>query len=209
MKRDQRGLAERRRDAVRMDIAAAAAKLFIADGFDATSVEDIAQGAGISVRTFYRHCEAKEDTLTAVLTSGIRDFAENLAARPSTDSVATAVHEAFVECVRQDRYASLVSTRDLFVIMTSVPGIRARWMVAAHDLADDVRQHLAERAGLDPAGIEARLLSHMLLGALTVAIEYWVTCDPNDPGGPADVGELAASALSVLRLDVDRSPRNV
>ncbi|NKT01877.1 TetR family transcriptional regulator [Rhodococcus hoagii] len=42
-------------------IAAAAAKLFIADGFDATSVEDIAQGAGISVRTFYRHCEAKED----------------------------------------------------------------------------------------------------------------------------------------------------
>ncbi|NKR78959.1 TetR family transcriptional regulator [Rhodococcus hoagii] len=61
MKRDQRGLAERRRDAVRMDIAAAAAKLFIADGFDATSVEDIAQGAGISVRTFYRHCEAKED----------------------------------------------------------------------------------------------------------------------------------------------------
>ncbi|NKZ93187.1 TetR family transcriptional regulator [Rhodococcus hoagii] len=76
---------------------------FIADGFDATSVEDIAQGAGISVRTFYRHCEAKEDTLTAVLTSGIRDFAENLAARPSTDSVATAVHEAFVECVRQDR----------------------------------------------------------------------------------------------------------
>ncbi|NKR78958.1 hypothetical protein GS491_16450 [Rhodococcus hoagii] len=81
-----------------------------------------------------------------MLTSGIRDFAENLAARPSTDSVATAVHEAFVECVRQDRYASLVSTRDLFVIMTSVPGIRARWMVAAHDLADDVRPHLAERA---------------------------------------------------------------
>ncbi|MFM1725345.1 MULTISPECIES: TetR/AcrR family transcriptional regulator [Rhodococcus] len=209
MERDQRGLAERRRDAVRMDIAAAAAKLFIADGFEATSVEDIAQSAGISVRTFYRHCEAKEDTLTAVLTSGIRDFADNLAARPLTDSVATAVHEAFVECLRQDRYASLVPTRDLFVMMTSVPGIRARWMVAAHDLADDLRPHLAERAGVDPEGIDARLLSHMLLGALTVAIEYSVTCDPDGAAGPVDVGQLAASALSVLRLDVDRSPRSV
>lgn len=209
MERDQRGLAERRRDAVRMDIAAAAAKLFIADGFDATSVEDIAQAAGISVRTFYRHCEAKEDTLTPVLTSGIRDFAGYLAERPMTDSVAAAVHEAFVECLRQDRYAALVSTRDLFVILTSVPGIRARWMVAAHDLADDMRAHLAERAGLDPAGIEARLLSHTLIGALTVALEYWVTCDPDDPAGPADVGQLAASALSVLRLDVEPSPRNV
>lgn len=209
MEHDQRGLAERRRDATRMDIAAAAAKLFIADGFDATTVEDIAAGAGISVRTFYRHCEAKEDTLTAVLTSGIRDFAANLARRPTSEPVATAVHEAFVECLCADRYAELVSTRDLFVILTSVPGIRARWMVAAHGLADDMRPHLADRAGLDPAGIEARLLSHTLIGALTVALEYWVTCDPDDPAGPADVGQLAASALSVLRLDVEAEPRTV
>ncbi len=207
MERDQRGLAERRREAVRMDIAAAAAKLFIADGFDATSVEDIAAGAGISVRTFYRHCEAKEDTLTPVLTAGIRDFADYLSGRPGDESVATAVHEAFVECLRQDRYREFVPTRELFVILTSVPGIRARWMVAAHDLADDIRPHLAQRAGLDPVGIEARLLSNVLLGALTVALEYWVTCDPDDPAGPADVGQLAAAALSVLRLDVDDSPR--
>lgn len=191
-----------------MDIARAAAKLFIADGFDATSVEGIAASAGISVRTFYRHCEAKEDTLTPVLTSGIRDFAENLAGRPMGESVATSVHEAFVECLRQDRYAEFVSTRELFVILTSVPGIRARWMVAAHDLADDMRPHLAERAGLDPAGIEARLLSHTLIGALTVALEYWVTCDPGDAAGPADVAQLAATALSVLRLDFDRSSRS-
>lgn len=206
MQGEQRGLAERRRDATRMEIAAAAAKLFAAAGFEATSVEDIAAAAGISVRTFYRHCEAKEDTLTPVLTAGIRDFAANLAARPAAESAATAVHEAFVECLRQDRYSDLVSTRELFVILASVSGIRARWMVAAHDLADDMRPHLAERAGLDPAGIESMLLSHMVIGALTVALEYWVTCDPADSAAPADVGELAASALSVLRLEFDRSP---
>ncbi|NKS98694.1 TetR family transcriptional regulator [Rhodococcus hoagii] len=92
-----------------MDIAAAAAKLFIADGFDATSVEDIAQVPESPCGRSTGTVRPRRTPLTAVLTSGIRDFAENLAARPSTDSVATAVHEAFVECVRQDRYASLVS----------------------------------------------------------------------------------------------------
>ncbi|MGF7123064.1 TetR family transcriptional regulator [Rhodococcus sp. BE178] len=208
MDRDPPGLSGRRRDAVRMDIAAAAANLFVADGFDATSVEDIARAADISVRTFYRHCGAKEDTLTPVLTSGIRDFAGYLAARPARESVEASVHAAFAECLRRDRYAELISTRELFVILTSVSGIRARWMVAAHDLADEMRPLLAGRAGLDPAGLEARLLSHTLIGALTVALEYWVTCDPEDPAGPADVGELAASALSVLRLDVQIPARS-
>ncbi|WP_181818743.1 hypothetical protein [Rhodococcus sp. AG1013] len=32
--------------------------------------------------------------------------------------------------------------------------------------------------------------------------------DPDDPEGPADVGELAASALSVLRLDVQIPARS-
>ncbi|MBM4511677.1 TetR family transcriptional regulator [Rhodococcus hoagii] len=53
-------LAERRRDARAHGHCGGRRELFIADGFDATSVEDIAQGAGISVRTVYRHCEAKE-----------------------------------------------------------------------------------------------------------------------------------------------------
>ncbi|NKZ93186.1 TetR family transcriptional regulator [Rhodococcus hoagii] len=148
MKRDQRGLAERRRDAVRMDIAAAAAKLFIADGFDATSVEDIAQGAGISVRTFYRHCEAKEDTLTAVLTSAFETSRRTSPpARRRIPWRPPCTRRSSSVCARTGTLPRL-HARPLRHHDVGA-GIRARWMVAAHDLADDVRPHLAERAGLD------------------------------------------------------------
>ncbi|WP_280228260.1 TetR family transcriptional regulator [Nocardia cyriacigeorgica] len=194
-------LTDRRRQAVRLDIAAAAARLFLDRGFDATSVDDIARGAGISVRTFYRHCEAKEDTLTPIVIAGIRDFVGYLAARPADEPVETAVHAAFVEAFRQDRYAHIVPTRELFVLLTSVPGIRARWMVAANDLTDELRPVIGARAGADPQSLEARLLSHTLIGALTVTLEHWVTCDPDDPSGPVDAPSLAASALSVIRFE--------
>ncbi|QNG20619.1 TetR family transcriptional regulator [Rhodococcus triatomae] len=195
-----RTVMNRRRSAMRMDIAASAARLFLERGFDETSVEDIARGADISVRTFYRYCDAKEDTLTPIIASGIRDFVSYLADRPEDEPVEIAVHAAFVESLRQDRYAHIVSTRDLFVLLTSVPGMRARWMVAALDLTDELRPVIGARAGHDPQSLEARLLSHTLIGALTVALEHWVTC-VSDEGAPrVEAAELAASALSVVRF---------
>ncbi|MEU5851138.1 TetR family transcriptional regulator [Saccharopolyspora shandongensis] len=193
-------LLDRRRLATKLDIAGSAARLFIERGFEATSVEDIARAAGISVRTFYRHCDAKEDTLTPIVVAGIRDFVAYLADRPAEEPVKTSVHAAFVEAFRRDRYAHVVPTRDLFVVLTSVPGIRARWMVAAHELTHELRPVLGERAGLDPKGLEARLLSHTLIGALTVALEYWATAEL-EPAERDDVTGLAALALSVIRFE--------
>ncbi|MDX2939798.1 helix-turn-helix domain-containing protein, partial [Streptomyces ipomoeae] len=56
-------LRERRRDATRREIAHCAAALFESQGFQATTVEEIAYAAGLSLRTFYRYCESKETAL--------------------------------------------------------------------------------------------------------------------------------------------------
>ncbi|MDJ0361915.1 TetR family transcriptional regulator [Rhodococcus sp. H29-C3] len=197
MTRPQQSLMDRRRAAVRMDIAASAARLFAERGFDATSVEDIARGAGMSVRTFYRHCAAKEDTLTPVVVSGIRHFVECLRNQPEQELVSASVQQAFLQVFERYKNTEGISSSELFVILTSVPGIHARWMVAAHGLAEEMRPLLARRAGLEPDGLEARMLSHTLIGALTVTLEYWATQEPGDPN---EIGQLAASALSVLRI---------
>lgn len=192
-----RTLADRRREAVKKDIATTAALLFTTRGFDATSVLDIADAAGISVRTFYRHCPTKEDALTPVLVSGIRHFVEYLDGRPEDEVVSDSVHQAFVQAFNRYRNAADVTPKELFVVLTSVPGIHARWMVAAHELAGDMRPLLARRAGLTPDGLSARMLSHTLISALTVTLEYWATDDHVDAD---DIGELAASALAALSL---------
>ncbi|GAC69244.1 TetR family transcriptional regulator [Gordonia soli] len=55
------GLRARRRDATRMDIHEAAVDLFERNGFDATTVDEVAAAAGVSPRTFFRHFGTKEE----------------------------------------------------------------------------------------------------------------------------------------------------
>ncbi|NUO41913.1 MAG: TetR family transcriptional regulator, partial [Streptomyces sp.] len=56
-------MTERRKAETRMDIARAAAGLFVQRGLRATRAEDIAQAAGIAPRTFYRYFATKEEAV--------------------------------------------------------------------------------------------------------------------------------------------------
>lgn len=57
------GLRERRYQRTSRDIRDAALDLFERQGFAGTTVDQIAEKAGISPRTFFRHCASKEDAL--------------------------------------------------------------------------------------------------------------------------------------------------
>jgi AcrR family transcriptional regulator len=97
----------RRRDLMRRDIAAAAASLFADNGFSETTVEQIADRAGISVRTFYRYCQVKEDAVTAVLAEGALSFADAIAAQPRTGSLIDDVWTVFVENFERGEHGDL------------------------------------------------------------------------------------------------------
>ena len=63
--------------AARTDVVAAALELFEGQGFDATSVEQIAQAAGVSRSTFFRQFGGKEDVVFAdheVLLDELREW---------------------------------------------------------------------------------------------------------------------------------------
>ena len=52
-------------DAFRLSVAKAALDLFAANGYEATSVDDIAEASGISRRTFFRQFRGKDDVIFA------------------------------------------------------------------------------------------------------------------------------------------------
>ncbi|MCX5192754.1 TetR/AcrR family transcriptional regulator [Streptomyces sp. NBC_00249] len=188
-------LTERRRAATRSEIAEAAAALFSERGYEATTVEDIARAAGISLRTFYRYCPTKEDALTPVLTAGVAQLVEQLALRPAAEPVTEAVQAAFVTATAGDRYAQPGQTVRLIQVMSRVPEIRLRWLAVARAMQDRLVPVLAARTGRAESALETRVLAAVLIDAVTVALEHWAAEEGREP-----LHEVSARALALLRV---------
>lgn len=92
----QPSLTERRKAATQLDIARAAAELFAERGPDGTTAEEIAQRAGIALRTFYRYFRNKEDAVSPLLSTGGARWRE-LVATEVAEAAATAATAASAE----------------------------------------------------------------------------------------------------------------
>src|SRR6476661_3598968 len=86
----QTARSERTREALRQ----AALVRFLAQGVDATSAEQIAADAGVSLRTFYRHFTSKHDLLFADYDAGLEWFRAALSDHSSEESLIDSVHAA-------------------------------------------------------------------------------------------------------------------
>src|SRR3982074_1558871 len=83
----QTARSERTREALRQ----AAVVRFLAQGVENTSAEQIAAGAGVSLRSFYRHFASKHDLLFADYDAGLHWFRSALATRSPDESIIESV----------------------------------------------------------------------------------------------------------------------
>lgn len=88
-----KGQYEAMRTATRNKIHSAAIKLFAKKGFAATSVQDIAEGAGISIGLMYRHYKTKEDLFNELVSYAAKGL-EKIAEKFKSD-------ESPIELIRQ------------------------------------------------------------------------------------------------------------
>ena len=85
---------KRRRATVATNIELSALKLFLQNGIDAVTVDDIAGAAEISRRSFYRYFESPEHILTTVLCRSMDRWAQVVRARPKNESMLTSFRAA-------------------------------------------------------------------------------------------------------------------
>ncbi|MCQ1957475.1 TetR/AcrR family transcriptional regulator [Arthrobacter sp. zg-Y826] len=137
------GLRQRTRDAVRQQIAELALVIFDEQGFDETTVDQIAAAACISPRSFFRYFASKEDVVLGdpmLYGEPVRQrLAQSLESMPVWQALRSGF-EAVVETIEADPERALRATR----VMISTPSLRARntekhlaWMTVLVPLVAD------------------------------------------------------------------------
>ncbi|MFE4513374.1 TetR family transcriptional regulator [Kitasatospora sp. NPDC056783] len=195
-------LTQRRREATRLDIARAAAALFAERGTEATTAEEIALAAGISLRTFYRYFSVKEDAVAPLLAAGGREWVELFAASPPDLPLRDALEHAAVASLTPADEARVEMMRWARGLLRD-PKLGPTWQRVHADSEERLRAALAERCpdGTDP--VEIRLAAAAASTAIRVALEQWASSGAalTGPGSPQDLGARCMRELTAgLRL---------
>lgn len=172
----------------------AALELFTAAGFDATTIDQIAERAGVAPRTFLNHFPSKEDVLFDGYAERLEEVTRRFRGAPAAASlwsalveVVAAVGDSILE--RPERYLERARLYD------EVPALRARMLRINEEWIDGLTLAVAERLEVDAAAdLRPRLVAAVLNGANRAAIELWVAS-----GGVADLRALLEEAASWLR----------
>ncbi len=186
---------ERKKQQTRAAIQRQALRLFARQGFEATTVEEIAAAAGVSHMTFFRYFPTKEDV--AFIDDYDPLIASRIAARPAgepiIESLRLALKEAFAQVNADERETALARTQ----LILRTPALRNRLWEHAGETDQLVGRAIAAHLGCEPGDLRVRITAAVCLAALTTAVLTWAETD-----GKQDLAEVVDRALLTLRKEL-------
>ena len=186
---------QRKKNATRDRIRASALRLFGEQGYDATTVEQIAAAAGVSHMTFFRYFPTKEDV--ALSDSYDPLFAGLIGQTPATWPLTERIRSVLVQGLRQvydaDRDTLLAQNK----LIVSTPALRERLWASQMDTQQLILQALDVGQPDPRPSFQDRVTVAACLAAATTAILTWV--ENNGTPDLPDLLEQAFDTISHLR----------
>jgi AcrR family transcriptional regulator len=190
------GLRERKKARTRAAIQAHALRLFAEQGYEATTIEQIAEAAEISPSTYFRYFRTKEDVvveddydpmiLAAFEAAGPAD-------RPLT-RLRVAVRE-MLAMIDDEQPQILERTQLIF----AVPALRARTLQNMLTTMDVFAEALARDSGLPASDRRVRVFTGAVVGAWMAVLVRWAETD-----GEERLSQMIDDALATLEEGLDR-----
>jgi len=165
-------LQARKQQLVRSAIFDAAIELFATKGFDETTVEEVAQSAGVSRRSFFRYFASKDDLLAQnVIQYGVALTAA-IAACPSTFTPLEVVQETVLSVAKHT--VANPRTRQVIEISERSASAKQAQMSRLVEVEDDVATAFAARLrSASKYDLRPRLLASLTISSMNVAIIAW------------------------------------
>ncbi|MEP9353293.1 helix-turn-helix domain-containing protein [Xanthobacter sp. KR7-65] len=188
------GVRERKRRETLARISDAAIRLFIAKGYEATTLDEIAAAAGISRRTFFYYFKSKDEILLS-LQSGMGDtIADALRAGTPDLRPIDAVHEAVITACAPYAAADMIA---LDRLMRSSEAVQARKQASYIQHERTLFAALRERWPQPERETALRLVAMMSIGAIRLSLE---TLSREE--GRRSLADLLNEAFTALKAEI-------
>ncbi|WP_188132574.1 TetR family transcriptional regulator [Streptomyces boluensis] len=171
----EEGLRERTRRAVRAELAEVAIGLFARRGFDETTVEDIAQAAGMTKRSFFRYFPTKEDVVFDGVDLTGEKVVADIAARPADEDPWDSLRHV-LRAWQEEIHAS-ERVLDTLRLIEATPALVGRLHQRRAEWRRRVSDALQGRPGADIDPYTADLLTNAATAVLDAVSSQWMRSD--------------------------------
>ncbi|MFC0238937.1 TetR family transcriptional regulator [Rhodopseudomonas telluris] len=188
------GLRERKRRETSQRISDVALELFLDKGFDATTLDEIAENAGISRRTFFYYFASKDDILTAYLGRRTDELRAAVLQSASAGEPIDVVRNALLTLASKFGDRTTIATAGL-VSGSTFLGIRSqgRYLTFEQAVADALIEIWPKKERRD--GL--RLVAMVSIGALRLAVDGWL-----EHGGKRPLAKYIEDAFRNLKAEI-------
>ena len=188
------GLRERKKERTRAQIIEAAIDLFLKDGYEQTTLDQVLAAVEVSRRTFFRYFESKEDLLIAWMDQLIEVAREAVRARPAREPPLVALRNAIRDTLGRLHEGDLPRFVAVQQLVAKTPAVRARQGERLDHCAEAIREPLAARMGLDPRrDLAPQVLANCAVAIMRCSIEAWIA-----RGATGDLLELVDEGFRAL-----------
>ncbi|MEU1275443.1 TetR family transcriptional regulator [Streptomyces sp. NPDC005799] len=190
-------LRERTRAAMREEVSEVAFRLFAEQGFDKTTVEQIAAEAGLGRTTFFRYFGTKEDLVLRKVGEFGHEVAAALAARPADERPWEALRRSF-DVITDPQADEVQPSLSRMQLLSDACSLMTRKWEKTQGWQSMMAPVLARRLGGSGSAddIRAQALVASAISCLDAATDAWTAADGTTP--LAVFVDQAMSALSEL-----------
>lgn len=188
------GLRERKKVATRHALGVAAMRLAMERGLDNVLVEDIADAAGVSARTFNNYFASKYEAICALAFDRAVRIGAALRERPAEEPI----WQAITSAVMSEYGAADQAPDEEWItgirLVTSTPALTGEYLKVQAMTQYSLAEAIALRLGGKSAGsMFPRILAAAVTAAIQAAMERWLHADP-----PVALAPLVRRALRQL-----------
>jgi AcrR family transcriptional regulator len=167
----QAGLRERKKARTRASLREHALRLFREQGYQATTIEQIAAAAEVSPSTFFRYFPTKEDLILQD-DMDVR-MLEAFSRQPVGLAPVAAIRAATKEALTSFGYEDMAQIRETIRLTLTVPEIRIRAMDEFARTIEVIAEAIGKRVGRPPGDMAVRTLAGAVVGVIMSVTIPW------------------------------------